>query len=157
MNHKVRIGVISVISLCSILAILVLGCCISGCRKDAKYTSTTPAPETTTPGPSTTETTTATIPGASLASLATLLTWDAPATYTDGSTPLNLKEYRVYFSTSPSPYSTGSYYPISAPATNVKVKDVVSMETGLYYFVVTAVDSSNIESDPSNEVSRYVN
>jgi hypothetical protein len=83
--------------------------------------------------------------------------WDAPTTCTDGSALLDLKEYRIYFSTSPDPYSAGSYYLVSASTTGVKVKDVLPLETGTYYFVVTAVDSADRESTPSNEVIRYLN
>ncbi len=84
------------------------------------------------------------------------LSWDAPTTYTDGSALLYLKEYRVYYSTSPGPYSTGIYFSVSAPATSVKIKDVISSGTGTYYFAVTAVDSTERESGPSNDVSRYL-
>jgi len=86
-----------------------------------------------------------------------MLVWEAPTTYTDGSPLLDLKEYRVYFSTSSGPYSTGNFYSVSAQTTAVKAKDVASQGTGTYYFVVTAVDSANKESNPSDEVSRYLN
>jgi hypothetical protein len=90
-------------------------------------------------------------------STTSILVWDAPTTNTDGSAPLDLKEYRVYFSNSPDPYSAGGYYPVSAPATSVKVKDIISQGSGMYFFVVTAVDSTDRESDPSNVVSKYLN
>jgi hypothetical protein len=133
MYHKVRICAIPIISFCIVLAIIVSGCCISGCHKGkdgANFTSSTPD---------------------------TTLAWDAPMTYTDGSALLDLQEYRVYYSTSPNPYTAGTYYPVSAPITSVKVKDVISQGTGTYYFVVTAVDSGDRESDPSNVESRYLN
>ena len=141
MYHKVQICA-PIISLCAVVvAIFVTGCCISGCRSsrssDTIFATSTPD----TPAP-----------------LAATLSWDAPTTYTDGSPLLDLKEYRVYFSTSPDgPYSAGQYYSVSAPATSVKVKDVISLGTGTYYFVVTAVDSTGWESIPSNEVGRYLN
>jgi hypothetical protein len=86
------------------------------------------------------------------------LAWDTPSTYTD-STPLtesNLKEYRIYFSTQSGSYSAGSSYTVSAPTTRVKVKDIISLGTGTYYFVVTAVDRANMESVFSNEVSMEI-
>jgi hypothetical protein len=126
MHHKFRIHAISIISLCTVLAIFVSGCFISGCRRsnnDAKFTSATSP---------------------------TTLSWYAPTTYTDGSALLDLKEYRVYFSTSPDPYSTGSYFSVPASTTSVKVRDIIPVGTGTYYFVITAVDSTDTESDPSN-------
>ena len=151
MHNKVRICAFPIISLCTVFAIIILGCCISGCMKgnDAKLTST---PDTTSPGTSTTGTTT----GTTAATTTPTLAWNAPTTYTDGSALLDLKEYRVYFSTSPGPYSTGIYDTVSALITSVNVKDVISQGTGTYYFVVTAVDSTERESNPSNEVSRYL-
>ncbi len=132
MYQNIRIGAIPVISLFTVLALFVSVCCVfSGCKcSETKFI------------PSGTSTT------------ATTLSWDAPATYTDGSSLLDLKEYRIFYSTSHSPYSTGIYFSVPAPFTSVKIKDVISLGTGTYYFVVTAVDSAGRESNPSNEVSR---
>ena len=156
MHHKVRIFSIPIISLFAVLAIIVSGLSISGCNKnDASYnakdtSSSTPnstTPDSTTPDTTTPDTTTPAPP----------LAWDAPTTYSDGSALLDLKEYRVYYSTSSGPYSTGNYYTVPAQTTSIKPKDLISQGTGTYYFVVTAVDSANRESNPSNEVSRYLN
>jgi hypothetical protein len=153
MHRKVRIFTIPIISLFTVLAIIVSGACISGCKNNdasynPKYSSSTP--DTTTPGTTTPDTTTPTTTAPALA-------WDAPTTYSDGSPLLDLKEYRIYFSNSSGPYSTGNFYTVSAQTTSIKAKDVISQGTGTYYFVITAVDSTNRESNPSNEVSRYVN
>jgi hypothetical protein len=153
MHRKIRILTIPIISLFPVLAIIVSAFCISGCKNNdasysGKYSSSTPdttTPDTTTPG-----TTTA-------ATAAPPLAWDAPTTYSDGSPLLDLKEYRIYYSTSSGPYSTGNYYTVPAQTTSIKPKDLISQGTGTYYFVVTAVDSTNRESNPSNEVSRYLN
>jgi hypothetical protein len=115
-----------IISLCAVVAIFVTGCFISGCRSNSNST-----------------------PEASLS-------WNAPTTFTDGSALLDLKEFRIYFSTSHNPYSTGSCYPVPASSTSVKIRDFISHGAGTYYFVVTAVDATNRESDPSNEVSKYL-
>ncbi len=101
----------------------------------------------------TTETTTAITHAVSIAPT---LAWDAPTTYTDGSSPVDLVEYRVYFSTSSDSYSAESYYPVSAPTTSVKVKDVIPQAAGMYFFVVTAVDKNGAESVFSNKVSIYL-
>jgi hypothetical protein len=129
---------ISMISLYTVLAIFVSGSCLSGCRRsvandDAKFTSST---SETVSNPT--------------------LEWVAPTTYTDGSALLDLKEYRVYYSTSPGAYSAGKYLPVSVSTTCIKVKDIISLGTGTYYFSVTAMDSMNSESVPSNEVCRYL-
>jgi hypothetical protein len=147
MLRKVRIFTIPVISLFTVLAIIILGFCLSGCKSNnasynAKYPSSTP--DTTTP-----DTTTPTTAAPTLA-------WDAPTTYSDGSALLDLKEYRIYFSNSSGPYSTGNFYTVSAQTTSIKARDLISQGTGTYYFVITAVDSTNRESNPSNEVSRYL-
>jgi fibronectin type 3 domain-containing protein len=141
MRHKSRIYSLPIILfLCSVLAIVIPVLSVIGCNA----TNGNAGLESPMSG-STTDSTTS------------ILAWDAPTTYTDGSALLDLKEYRVYFSTSPDPYSTGKYYSVSAPATSVEVKDVIALGTGTYYFVVTAVDSTGWESIPSNEVSRNLN
>ncbi len=127
-----------ILSLCTVLAIIIFGCCISGCKisnasYNAKNNATTP--DTTAP----------------------MLAWDAPTTYSDGSALLDLKEYRIYYSTSSGPYASENYHTVPAQTTSIKARDLVSQGTGTYYFVVTVVDSTNRESNPSNEVSRYLN
>jgi hypothetical protein len=147
MDNKLRIYTVSIISLCIVLIFIVSGLFISGCKSsDASYNpkNTSSTPDTTTPDTTNAVTT------------APTLAWDAPTTYTDGSPLLGLKEYRLYFSASSGSYSAGSYYPVSAQTMVVKARDVISQGTGTYYFVVTAVDSSNRESDPSDEVSKYL-
>ena len=145
MYHKVRISVVPLLAFYTVLAIIVTGCCISGCRSkgndDAKLTSLTTDTLST---------------GLAAVTNATLLSWDTPTTYTDGSSPLDIGLYKVYFSISPSPRSSGIFHVVYPPATSVKVRDVVSQGTGIYNFVVTAVDTSGIESDPSNPVSKYL-
>ena len=131
MHHKVRIYDHPIIYLFTVLAIIISGCSIIGCNAGLESSAS----------------------GATTS----ILVWDAPTTNTDGSALPDLKEYRVYFSTSPDPYSTGSYYPVSAPATSAKVKDIIPQGSGIYFFVVTAVDSTDCESDPSNVVSKYLN
>ncbi|MCK9417975.1 MAG: hypothetical protein M0R70_01190 [Nitrospirae bacterium] len=132
MYQKSRINVIPVILFCVVLSVSISGCS----NKDADFDPRSALAST----PTTTLT----------------LTWDAPTTYTDGSTLASgdLKEFRIYFSNQPGSYSTGSYYIVLAPATSVTVTEIISQPAGTYYFVVTAVDTTNMESDISNEVSR---
>ncbi len=86
------------------------------------------------------------------------MSWDAPTTYIDGSglDPANgIKEYRIYYRTETGTYSAEGYYPVSAPTTSVSVNLPIS--PGTYYFVVTAVDQTDMESYFSNEVSKTFN
>ena len=133
--------------LCAVFSIVISGCIISGCSKDKEATFDPNA----TSNPTTTENLT------DITSNPTVtLTWDAPTSYTDGSplAPGDLKEFRIYFSTQPGSYSTSSYYTVLAPATSITVTEIISQSAGTYYFVVTAVDTTNMESDISNEVSK---
>ena len=142
MCSKARIGTIPLLLFCALFALFISGCNENRANADFSASNSVSGLNSA-----------ATLPP-------TTLTWDAPTTYSDGSAMLELKEYRVYFSNTPNPYSTGNYHPVSALATSIKVRDVISQGTGTYYFVVTAVatvDSTDRESDPSNEVSRYLN
>jgi fibronectin type 3 domain-containing protein len=137
MYHHTRDYIIPSV-LCCILFIMI----ISGCSKDdAKFSqkiSDTTSPSSTT----------------------ILLAWSEPTSYTTGSIldpAIDIKEYRIYYRTEAASYSTGSCYPVPAPATSVPVTNVISLGTGTYYFVVTAVDQTKMESDFSNEVSKYFN
>jgi len=76
------------------------------------------------------------------------LSWDAPTTNADGTTLTDLAGYNVYYGTSSGNYSQ-----------NIDVGNVLNymasnLENGVvYYFAVTAYDTSGNESDYSNEVS----
>jgi len=137
MYHHTRDYVIPSVLSC-ILFIMI----ISGCSKDdAKFSQK--ISDTTSPSPPTTS-----------------IEWSAPTSYTTGSTldpATEIKEYRIYYRTEAGSYSTGSYYPVPAPTTSVSVADVTSLVTGTYYFVVTAVDQTDMESDFSNEVNKNFN
>jgi hypothetical protein len=84
------------------------------------------------------------------------LTWDAPTTRTDG-TSLNpatdLTTYKLYYGTSPGNYT--QYIDVkpnvTAPYTTT---DTVTLVSGTYYFVVTAVDTLGNESAYSADVVR---
>ena len=138
MYQKARLYVTSVILFCVVL----LSCCSN---KDADFDPRSALAS----NPTTTAST-------------QTLTWDAPATYTDGSNLVetDIKEYRIYYSTSPITQTTASVYSIFSDPdsgltpTSLTVNDVISQATGTYYFRITAVDTTNMESDLSNEVSR---
>ncbi len=82
-----------------------------------------------------------------------ILSWSAPSTYSDGS-PLsttNIKGYRVYSRPPSGAFNPGIYYYVSAPATSASVKNL-SLPVGQYYFAVTTMDISDVESGFSSEV-----
>jgi len=84
------------------------------------------------------------------------LTWDAPATRSDGSLlnyTSDLQSYKVYYGTSSTAY-TGSLSVDNAGTTTISY--TVSLPQGTYYFAVTAVDQSGQESGFSPEVSRAI-
>ncbi|MEW6109464.1 MAG: fibronectin type III domain-containing protein [Nitrospirota bacterium] len=99
------------------------------------------------------------------------LTWDAVSTRADG-TPLNdLAGYKIYYGKSSRSYTEIAIKPIeSTPALCRKVDDdsdgipdrteckytFNNLSPGIYYFSVTAYDSSGNESIFSNEVSRKI-
>jgi trimeric autotransporter adhesin len=80
------------------------------------------------------------------------LTWDAPATYTDGSAvnpATDITSYKIYYGTSSGVYSQS--ITVANPGTST-VSQPLHLACGSYYFVVTAIDTDNNESDHSDEV-----
>ena len=142
MHHKARIYVIPVLMISAVLSFIILGC---SNNNETDFVSNAALPAS---NPTTTLST---------------LTWDAPTTYTNSYVLVetDIKEYRVYYSTSPGSYSTGNFYSISDPnnaltPTRVTVSNIISQATGTYFFVVTAVDKDGAESAFSNEVSKNI-
>ena len=82
------------------------------------------------------------------------LSWSAPTTNTDGSPLADLAGYKVYYGIS-SGYYTGSIVLAGKDSTSVSVATLASdvPASGKYYIVVTAYDTSGIESAYSNEVA----
>jgi hypothetical protein len=79
------------------------------------------------------------------------LTWTAPQTYTDGSN-LIVSSYKVYWGSSPGNYPNVRTVPASAGTSYV----VTQLSSGTWYFVVTALDSSNVESSFSNMAQKTI-
>ncbi|MEW6001249.1 MAG: choice-of-anchor D domain-containing protein [Nitrospirota bacterium] len=88
--------------------------------------------------------------GSSLFAGVGTLSWDPPATNTDGSPLTDLEGYKVYYGTSSGNYSQG------IDVGNVTTYTVSNLNDGTYYFAVTAHDTSGNESDYSNEVSKTI-
>ncbi len=82
------------------------------------------------------------------------LTWDQPTTYSNND-PLTVSGYKVYYGTAPGTYS--GVIDINKNSTTNDVTGLFSGASGTYYFVVKAYDSSGVESNYSNEASKFIN
>jgi len=78
------------------------------------------------------------------------LTWTPPTTNTDGSALTNLAGYRVRWGPAPGNYTNSVTLTNPGLATYV----VTNLVSGTHYFVVTAVNSSGVESQLSNVASK---
>lgn len=79
------------------------------------------------------------------------LTWTAPTQKTDG-TPVDLAGFKVYWGTSSRNYPNSAT--ISSPGQLTYVIDELAPAT--WYFAVTAIDSSGLESAYSNEATKQI-
>jgi len=80
-----------------------------------------------------------------------ILSWDPPATNTDGSALTDLAGYKIYYGTSSGNYST------VITVGNVTTYTITGLTDNItYYFATTAYDSSGNESAFSNEVSKTI-
>jgi hypothetical protein len=82
------------------------------------------------------------------------LEWNPVTTNTDGSPATDLKEYRIYVSTTPGGQNLASPQgpPILAPTTITSCTAQGITSDGQKYVVVTAADLAGNQSAPSNEV-----
>lgn len=81
------------------------------------------------------------------------LSWTAPTQNTDGTALTDLAAYKIYFGT-----STGNYpNQISIDNPGITNYVVENLPADTYYFVSTAVNSSGVESNYSNVVTKVVN
>ncbi|MEW6417438.1 MAG: fibronectin type III domain-containing protein [Nitrospirota bacterium] len=78
------------------------------------------------------------------------LTWDAPTTNADGTPLTDLGGYKIYYGTSSGNYS------VVIDVGNVTTYKIEGLSPGIYYFAVTAYDTSGNESEYSNEVSKKI-
>ena len=80
------------------------------------------------------------------------LTWTAPTTNVDGTPLTDLAGYKVYFGTTSKIYSStvNAGLNVGSPPSYV----VNNLSTGIYYFAVTAYDTTGLESAYSNESSK---
>lgn len=87
-----------------------------------------------------------------VASGSATLSWTPPTTNTNGSPLTNLAGYRVYWGT------TAGSYTNSVTLNNAGLSSYVvsSLAPGTYYFAVTALNSSGVESAKSNSGSKTI-
>ena len=78
------------------------------------------------------------------------LSWNAPTQNEDGSPLTDLAGYKVYYGTSSNNYTH------EIDVGNVTSINLSNLAPGTYYFRLAAYDQSGNESDPSNEIWRYV-
>ena len=82
-----------------------------------------------------------------------LLSWLPPTENTDNSVLTDLAGYKIYYGTSPGIYST----PIIINNPGLSSFLVENLAISDWYFVMTAFNSSGIESSYSIEVSKTIN
>ena len=82
-----------------------------------------------------------------------LLSWMPPTENTDGSQLVNLAGYRIYYGTSPGGYS--DTIDIDTPGLSSYL--IENLASSAWYFSITAVNVSRIESEFSQEVSKTIN
>lgn len=84
---------------------------------------------------------------------AATLNWAAPTTNDDGTSITGLAGYKVHYGTSPGRYT----HTINVPNPTTTTCKVINLPAGAtYYFVVTAYNSSGVESAPSSEVFKKI-
>jgi hypothetical protein len=79
------------------------------------------------------------------------LSWNVPTTNTDGTPFADLSYFKIYYGTQSGSYTTTVNL---GTATNYVVNNLASGST--YYFAVTAVNSSGVESSYSNEANKTI-
>jgi hypothetical protein len=78
------------------------------------------------------------------------LSWSAPTQNSDGSALVNLSGYRVYWGKESRNYANSQH--ITSPGVTTYV--IENLSSGTYYFAVTAMSGSGLESGYSNEASK---
>lgn len=117
----------------------------------ASTSSGTPATATdTSTAGTTTSTSGSTSSGStpSTGSTSVTLNWEAPTENNNGSALTNLAGYKIHYGTASKDYT--EVVAVSNPSLNRYVID--SLQSGTYYFAITAYNSAGVESPMSGEV-----
>ena len=80
------------------------------------------------------------------------LSWTPPTLNTDGSPLTDLASYKIYYGNESGNYHTS----IQINNNGMTVYVVEYLTSNTYYFVMTAINSSGVESDFSSEASKQV-
>lgn len=141
------------------------GLALAGCGGDddsgaagataASSSSGTPATATDTSTASNTATTggsTSSGSTPSTGSTSVTLNWEAPTENSNGSALTNLAGYKIHYGTASKDYT--EVVAVSNPSLNRYVID--SLQSGTYYFAITAYNSAGVESPMSGEVATTV-
>ena len=146
-----------------------LGVALAGCGSDESGSSTAAtsttstgttgsSPQTSadagtsTSGSSTTSGST-TPPTTSLTGTSVTLGWEAPTQNNNGSPITDLAGYKIHYGTASADYT--KVVAVSNPSLSRYVLD--SLESGTYFFAITAYNSKGIESTLSGEISATLN
>jgi hypothetical protein len=81
------------------------------------------------------------------------LSWTAPTMNTDNTPLTDLAGYRIYYATSASALSQGTIVDLGS---SVISHPITNLNSGTYYFAVTARNLVGVESDLSNVVSKTI-
>ena len=80
------------------------------------------------------------------------LSWLPPTENSNGSALVDLSGYTIYYSTSPSLLNSNTLYVNGANLTSYMIENLDTNST--YYFVITALNSQDVESNFSNVVTK---
>ncbi|HEX5047238.1 MAG TPA: hypothetical protein VFX89_08975 [Gammaproteobacteria bacterium] len=86
------------------------------------------------------------------ASGSALLTWTPPTKYTDGTTMTDLAGYKVYWGTTQGIYSNSA----QINSGGVSSYTVKGLAAGRWYFMVTSLGATGVESPPSPVLSKVI-
>src|SRR5262249_33842222 len=86
------------------------------------------------------------------ASRSITLSWQAPTENTDGSTLTNLQGYKIHYGTQAGQYT--STITLSNAGLTRYVID--NLNAGTYYFAISAISSTGVESDLSGEANKTI-
>lgn len=118
----------------------------SGTPTTATDTSTAGSTATTTGGSTSSGSTPST------GSTSITLNWEAPTENSNGSALTNLAGYKIHYGTASKDYT--EVVAVSNPSLNRYVID--SLQSGTWYFAITAYNSAGVESPMSGEVATTV-
>jgi hypothetical protein len=118
---------------------VLVACTLAGCGQGSSGASTASA------SPSATASTTPT------SGIATL-SWLAPTTTTDGAALTDLAGYRIYYGGNPA----GLTQTVQLTSVGLQTYVIQNLASGTWYFAVTAVASTGVESALSDVVSKTI-